>query len=178
MEATHYRRGCHQSGRSTWNHTSTRQNQSRGNIWAKRAGKDPTGAQARAHYLHNLTRESQTGGTEEAQNDLQREEERSHGQAPEGGEQGNNRQNSGNKACSPTVGTASPEMIKNNRDGCRQSRNGRHEIHCKKSPAFKLPTRRGLGRSENSQRARRRSSKSGNVAKPPNTAETESGHPL
>ena len=37
-------------------------------------------------------------------------------------------------------GPLHPEMIKNNRDGWRQSRNGRHEIHCKKSPAFKLPT--------------------------------------
>ena len=60
---------------------------------AKRAGKHSTGAQARAHYLHNLRRgKARQGGTEGTQNDLQRKEERSHGQAAKGGERGNTRQ--------------------------------------------------------------------------------------
>ena len=93
-----------------------------------------------------------TGGTEETQSDLQKEEERSHRQAAEGGERGNSRQNMGNKAYSPTAGTASrirTETIKNS------AGSGGTRSTARKAPHSSYRDVCGLGGNENSQVARR-----------------------
>ena len=75
---------------------STGQPSRGGHAWAdvsraKRAGKDPRSAQARAHYLHSLRRVT---ARQEELSKLKAtfREERPHGQPAEGGERGNSRQ--------------------------------------------------------------------------------------
>ena len=135
---------------------------------AKRAGKHPTGAQACAHNLHNLRRGK---ARQEELKKLQTTfKVRKKGHTAQQLKVENEQQTEQSKQ--GLFSYCRDRLTDQNRDD--QEQQGGMQTIEERAARDPMQEKLRLGGNENSQGARRRSSDGGNVAKPPNTAETES----